>query len=202
MMRFKNRQAVPPGGYDFKDPDTGHRINCRNFDQWIGLIKDHRAANNLPPIAAEAPEDQNCHKLSTDAAQVFCAGDGLDLATDGVSLHASDIARGTRTILNFKLAGSPLVTQEQADRRASICATCYLNVPYRMPCAGMCGELLEIVTAIVGGAKTAHHNDLNACAACKCSLPAKVWIPLDIIKKTEPDVINEIYPDFCWCKSP
>lgn len=200
MMQFKNKMAIPPKGYDFKDPDTGHRTNRRNYDQWVGDIQEHRVGMNLPKIDPTEAENQNCHKLSNAAAKVFCTGDGLN-ATDAVTLHASDIARGTRTILNFKLAGSPLVSQEEADRRAAICSTCYLNVPFRMPCAGMCGELLEVVEKVVGGVRTQNHNDLNACAACKCSLVAKVHVPLEIIKKTESDDINALYPDFCWCKT-
>lgn len=198
-MRFRNTQAVPPSGYSWIDPDIpSPPINRRNYDQWIQAIADFRAANNLSPITPEQAEDQNCKRLDHKAAVVFCQGAEIDQCVDGVRLHATDIARGTRTILAFKLAGSPLVSQGEADRRAAICATCYMNTTYRMPCAGMCGELLEVVTAIVGGAKTSNHDNLHACAACRCSLPAKVWIPKEILTKSDNAEIKANYSPQCW----
>jgi len=198
MLRFKNTSHLPPGGFRFKDPDTGAEIDAQSWGNWRDKVNRHREVNNLPPIDIALAEDQNCSRLPPSAANMFCESDEPMHTVDGVTLNSSDIIRGTRTILAFKLAGSPLVSDEEAARRAEICAYCPMNVQFRNPCSGVCGELLEIVESIVGTKPTPKNGDLHACAVCKCSLPAKIWLPEDILRKYEPDSIGAAYPSNCW----
>lgn len=198
MLRFKNTSHLPPGGFRFKDPDTGAEIDAQIWGVWRDKINRHRDVNNLAPIDIALAEDQNCSRLPPSAASTFCESDEPMHTVDGVTLNSSDIIRGTRTILAFKLAGSPLVSDEEAVIRAEICAYCPMNVQFRMPCSGMCGELLEVVNQIVGSKPTPKNGDLHACAVCKCSLPAKIWIPEEILRKYETEDIKTGYPHHCW----
>lgn len=198
MYKFINKNQVPPSGYQFKDPDTGVILEARCYDHLIGIVREHRIGNGLEPIPEADIQHQNCSRLSPSAFKQFCKSDDPAHSVDSVRLHATDVARGTMAILRFKLAGSPLVSREEAERRAAICEKCPFNAPYRMPCAGMCGELLEVVKSIVGGERTSNDVKLHACAVCKCSLAAKVHVPLEILRKSDTEEIANSYPSTCW----
>lgn len=203
MMRFKNRQHTPPSGFRFKHPTTGMEISARQYDQWHDKIQEHCEGNNLPPVDPLDAEHQNCGRLPKTAAQMFCVSDGdpNDVAYEALRLTAFDVARGTATIASFKLSGVPLVPQEEAERRAAICATCPCNTPFRMPCGGLCGELKTIVEEVVGSQKTSKDEQLFQCSVCRCFLGAKVFLPLDALKKWESESLHEKYPaSWCWMR--
>ena len=197
MLRFKNTSHLPPGGFRFKDPDTGAEIDAQSWGNWRDKVNKHREVNNLPPIDIALAEDQNCSRLPPSAASMFCESDEPMHTVDGVTLNSSDIWRGTKTIAAFKLFGHT-VSQEEADRRANICAYCPMNVNFAKPCSGICGELLELVSDMVGGATTAKQGDLHACAVCKCYLPSKVWVDEASIRRFEPKEVTDNYPSNCW----
>lgn len=92
-------------------------------------------------------------------------------------LHLNDILRGTKVIYDFKRAGSPLVAQEEAERRAAICINCSRNVDYAKPCSGICKDLVDLVKSVVGGAATKYDSMLKACDICACSNVAQVHVP-------------------------
>lgn len=198
MYKFINKFQVPPSGYQWIDPDTGAMISARCYDHFVDLVNSHRQGNDLSLIPESDMQHQNCSRLSGSAFTQFCMSDAPISTVDGVRLHATDIARGTKAILAFKMARSPLVSHEEAERRAAICQRCPYNAPYRMPCNGMCGELLGIVKAIVGGERTSNDDKLHACAVCKCSLAAKVHVPKNILDKADTKEIKESYPNDCW----
>lgn len=200
-LHFKSKATVPPGRFNYLHTETGHISSSHSYDQWLGKIASHREANNLPPITPEDAEHQNCMRLAPATARSFCnAGDG-DFTTEAVQLKFADIMRGTRTIAAFKLAGSPLVSNEEAERRAAICRLCEWNTPYASPCGTTCAELTSLVETLVGGEKTSYDEDLRACAICHCSLKAKIHIPLEILRKTEEPAHQELFPPFCWQKA-
>lgn len=195
MFSFKNHNQVPPKGYNFR-ATTGLNINARNYYQWLDHINAHQTANNLPSVTPQEAQDQNCRSLSPSAAGEFCRDEDADKCIDAVSLKASDIYRGTKGLAIFKLSGSPLVPQDEAERRAAICVRCPYNVQFRKPCIGLCRDLVELIGSIVGGAKTSLDSKLNACAVCKCSLPAKIHVPTDILNRIDGNSLK--YPENCW----
>lgn len=117
-------------------------------------------------------------------------------------LSFSDVVRGTTVLLNFKLAGSPLVDTQEANRRASICSNCIFNVQFDRPCAGKCGELNEIVLKIIGGQGTPYDNTTKSCAVCSCYSAAHVWIPMEILDTGLTDDMRKAFNSIqhCWKK--
>lgn len=200
MLRFKSHHITPPGRFRFKHPITGYEMSSHNFQYLLDAVDKHCAGNGLPLVAREDIEHQNCSRLPENAKNEFCASDVYEPSVDGVRLHANDIIRGTKTILTNKLLGEGLVDQGEAERRANICAVCPMNVQFRLPCGGLCGELLEIVQAIVGDRTVGKAGDLHACAVCSCSLPAKIWFPKKSLERYETDEIRSKYPQNCWMK--
>lgn len=198
--KLKNIRDVVPRGFAYKHPETGHVSEGNSYEAWMSKVQEHRRGNNLPPLDPAVAEDQLCSKLPPQSCKQYCqSADPAAESVNAVALHWTDILRGTKTIAAFKLAGSPLVSQEEANRRAAICFRCQFNTPFVKPCGGMCGELLEVVNAIVGGARTDHADSLEACAVCSCALTAKIWIPLEILQRYESPELAAKYPaSHCW----
>jgi hypothetical protein len=167
------------------------------YQNWLGRIADHRAGNGLPPITAEEAEHQNCAGLSLESRLEFCK-DADPNAVQTIGLHLWDIVRGSLTLAGWKANGSQVVPIEEAERRAGICSTCPYNVAYRSGCGVDCQQLTDAVVSLVGQAATSLDGRLNACAICKCSLRAKVHIPLDDIRRFESAELQSKYPEWCW----
>lgn len=200
--KFKSKNQIPPRGFIFRDPDTGHVTQAFSYNLWQDRIAVHRAGNGLPPIDPLEAEDQNCSLLGPACERYCDTVDPNEKPVDGVTLHWRDIVRGTLTLAAFKLAGSPMVSEVEANRRADICATCKFNVDFAKPCGGLCDELLEVVNSVVGGARTRQGDNLRACGVCSCSLAAKVWIDLPSLRKYETEEIRSQYPkEWCWMVS-
>jgi len=106
-------------------------------------------------------------------------------------LNLSDVIRGTRVMVAFKMAGSPLVERIEAERRGAICQHCEFNQFYAKPCTGWCPELSAVISSIVGHQGTYYDQYLNACSICGCMLPAAIWVTLEIQDKGLTDEMRE-----------
>jgi len=93
-------------------------------------------------------------------------------------LGLDDVLRGARVLLEFKLGGSQLVDQAEAERRAAICAACHMNSGWQRPCS-VCQELGDLVRSITGGRSTSKDDRLFSCHVCACALKAAVHLPLE-----------------------
>lgn len=199
MLRFRNQNSIPPSGFTFIDPDTGMNINARSFSQWTTLIRLHRQANNLAPISDADAMHQNCLRLSPQASASFCESDQPVNTVDSVNLSIGDVIRGTLVLASFKLAGSPLVSREQAEARAAICVACPFNAPYKKTCGGDCQELVDLVKSIIGNEGTALDDRLQACGVCRCSNKSQVWIPVEQLRHGVTKFMMDEFPkDTCW----
>jgi len=198
-MRLKNEKRGFPGGHRFRHPISGHE---ESFHAW-NLLRDwvtaHCRANGYPPISDIEIQTQQCERLDPVTADRYCEGEGN--LVRGTGLNWREVWAGTKVLASFLLAGKPLVSKDEANRRASICARCPRNVRFDKPCGGLCAELAEVVAAIVGDQSTHFDGRLDACSICKCHLKSKVWIPLEILKKHESDEHQQEYPEKCWLKN-
>lgn len=91
------------------------------------------------------------------------------------------------------------VSQEEAERRAAICATCPKNTDQMVDfCIGChTRDLLSKVTDFMRSKRTSKDAELKVCSACHCNLRLKVHFP--IVKETDPDVV---YDPRCWMNEP
>jgi protein-arginine kinase activator protein McsA len=89
------------------------------------------------------------------------------------------------------------VSQEEADRRAAICAQCPKNTEKVTEfCIGCYARsLVSKVNDLLGSKRTAHDEKLKVCAMCHCDLKLKTWIPKSgVVDKT----ID--WPSHCWVR--
>jgi hypothetical protein len=199
-MRLKHTQSVPYGGmYKINRPDLGMVGNGTVFEDLIRNVRAFRKANAIPTgLGFDRELEAEICKLYPDESEPA----DPDLPTKA-RLTFEDLVHGTKVLLSFKLAGSPIVSKEEALRRGSICARCPLCVPFAHPCGGLCGELKTVVDSLTGGYDTQWDNDLRACSVCHCFYSSHIRIPYEHLEKGLTDEMkkqfqkaNEYYS--CW----
>jgi hypothetical protein len=197
LMRLKTYREVPPEFYRYCSPETGNWIRKWNVGDWVGEAKRDLERNGFPvPIDLQAQmEDQLCKTLPPG----WCEYDDPARPRVNTNLTWADVETASKTFLDWAGEGRPLVEQGEAERRASICARCYLNVR-----AGGCGQSCRaIIRALAGlfvNRKTSVDAQLNNCAACKCWMSVKVHFPLTTIEAYDTPNLQVLLPSHCWLK--
>lgn len=183
--RIAARLAVPYGGsYNLNLPDLGLVGSGTDFGMLMDRLAEYRRANGLPiGLGFEEEVEREVCKRHPD----MCVETDVRVPKPPNRLSIGDIASGTKNLLRFKLAGSPLVTQEEANRRAAICAKCPWNADFQMPCSGGCGSLKEMAVLAIGSQTTPYDVNLKSCAICHCWNAVAVWLPLDLQCQTVND---------------
>lgn len=195
-QRLSNRTDVPAGGFTHKHSISGYEMSFHVWHLLRSAVTKHCEANGYPFVTDEEIEAQICERLGPNGAKRWCVGDGVSV--QGVNIGWRDVLHGTMVLGSFLIAGRPLVSEEEAERRAAICAPCSRNVTYAKPCGGDCPELESAVKAIVGNASTTQDVKLGACSTCKCSLKSAVWLPIEIQAKGVTEEMMSQFPSPCW----
>lgn len=175
--RLKSPGSIPYGGeYSLNLPALGMVGRGTNFHMLVDDIRTWRKANGLPNGLGlnDEIERQICLKHPAECKETD------ERIPQNRPIGFGDVIDGTKVMADFKLSGSPLVSQEEANSRAAICVSCYNNRPYSKPCGGICGALKDMVLSLVGANATEYDGRLNSCAVCHCFLAASVWLPIDI----------------------
>jgi hypothetical protein len=194
--------AVPYGGvYRWVDPISKVEVLGTHWEMLMNRIYEERRANSLP-CGIEFEAEVEADLCRDYPAECELNDPRFPKKRGWIPFH--EIVAGTKLLLRFKLAGSPLVAQEEAERRANICATCPFNVEYHRPCAGLCGELKSLVESIVGAARVSQESRLKSCSLCGCFLGAAVWLPVDlqrsVLSETQTGQFDNV--EWCWKGSP
>lgn len=204
MRSLNNPGVTIPGGFrwwceDTKSyvPATGHMVGYTDF---IFACKKHCMANNLP-IGSQFEQqiqDQLCQNLGSE----WCNINGAKIPPPGGWLFdIQSVINGTRTLSHWLLkAKGKKVEPAEAERRAAICSTCYMNADPTGCSNCSLNSLKEIANLVVGGATTAYDSRLKSCRACGCSLKAKIHLPLDILRDNLNETQMSSLPEFCWLK--
>ncbi len=192
-MRLKNFREVPPDGYRYVHPETGHLTRAWDENTWFAEAKKHLIGNNLPvPHDLEAQmEDQLCATLPPE----WC--DQVDPNRPYISLRMnwSDVKRGVDTYAAWIAGGMQTVDQTESNRRAKICVGCYANTVVEG-----CNACHKAASMLNWNNKTDYDDQLKACAVCKCLNRAQVHFPLDVLQKSDTQEFQMQYPSYCWKK--
>jgi hypothetical protein len=198
MRRLKTLGVCPPDPvyFSYFHSETSHRSGPY-FDYYtlVQAYKEHRKANDLPipdnyneliqeQICSQLPPQLCTYERSTDQSWVnlhFTVGDVIDF---------------TKVLLAHAKEGRQYVEQEEAERRAKICASCYLNI--NVSGCGACRQLVEALT--LGDRSTSLDEQLKSCAVCKCFNRCTVHFPIEILETSDTKERQEQYPSFCWKK--
>lgn len=177
MARLKSDGCVPYGGiYELNLPEKGMVGRGTNFKMLLTKVKEYRKANAVP-VGLGLPgeiEREVCMKYPDE-----CVDTDPRVPPSHVRLGLDDITEGTKVMAKFKLAGSPLVSQEEAERRALTCSKCGFNSSFSKPCSGICQVLKDLAHSLIGNRKTQYDDRLRACRICHCYNSVAVHLPLE-----------------------
>lgn len=194
MLKLTSYREVPPDGYRFVDPDTGHVTVKEDVISWVQAAIAHRKANSLevPANFQAIMEHQFCQVLPAG----WCDFDDPNRPRVDMRFSLRDVWNWAEAHLN--LLTDKFVDQPEAERRAKICSSCYMNVEGQ-GCTG-CQRVATLFTTELAKRKTQSDPFLKSCAVCKCFLRAKVHFPLTIAEAHDTTEIQSMFPSFCWRK--
>lgn len=103
-----------------------------------------------------------------------------------------------RTMRGVVKSGAQPVEQEEAERRAAICADCPRNIP--IPPCQLCRSTVNLVGHWLIGKHTSKDEELKGCGVCGCSLATSVWVPVEPQREALTVDQKKILPQRCWKK--
>ena len=200
MMKFAfARYLVPPDSYRWTPPSGGPPIESSDRKAWYDKIERYHNDNGMPLAAnwREQAEDQLCRLLPPG----WCLHDDGRIEYDTIStrMEIGDFWRGMDVIKSIVLHPDPFVSQEIADQRASICASCPANI--QVPGCHSCLKVANHILEIKGSGETPSDSLLKACGICLCSNAAQVWVKVELLAKgVTPDMARkfELMKGHCW----
>lgn len=188
------------------------------------MIRSHRLANPRFNLATDVDAIGNeldlftCVRIANNPA--YCTGGPVPKAqrpprgrvagvaqavvesAGAVVEKAKKYVSGVGVLLSWLGSGGKAVSQEQAEKRAAVCAVCPKNEP---------GGLDSFFTAIAAekirsqlalrnemDMKTSQDTKLNVCTACLCQTKLKVHVPIaHVLARLKPEMKSQLHQD-CW----
>lgn len=134
MMRVKDRQQSPPGGYSFTEPSTAVKFHAWNLQALFGMVRKHRIANKIPqakPLQIDV-EEQICIARPELCWEVNEKGDRITMYQLGGDF--------VKAMWRWAKAGFEIVPTEIFDERKNTCLTCEFWRGYHDYGVGYCGK--------------------------------------------------------------
>lgn len=187
---YKDKSSVPSLGWVVKCPVTGETVEGGDFWDMVKNCEKKIMERGLVPPTDLVPQIENalCGRLAGARQCVPCS-------SVKQTLGFGEIVRWVRAMYNFATKSQfQLVDQDEAERRAKICAAC----PHQISTSGCwgCKGIAGMVPAIAGARKTSYDAQLKACGVCGCFNAVSVHLPLDVQQDS-----HLSFPDHCWKKS-
>jgi hypothetical protein len=206
MIEFEiNKTVSPNGGWKIKHPVTGVEFSHYDFDSIAKMYTQHCIANNvmLSPVWEEEFLSEMC-KQNPQWGKSCIRASMKNVTRRPLTLQAalSFLNMMKNWALKTMSGKPPFVSQQVADWRADMCASCPMNGTLQFGCGACMAGVLSIIHSIVGKRKTRRDSELGACLVCSCSLKAAVHIPLNVQQAGLPDHLKEDFKriDYCWKK--
>jgi hypothetical protein len=193
-MHLKDPTISPPGGPRFTHPD-GFVSTGVNIPALTRKVAQYRANRSLPPVSegfarlSQEVEAHICAAMTLEDQDAYCVGGHVPPK----AIHWTEVKRFLLAMAAWALKGFRSVPQEEATRRAEICAGCPYNVGTSG--CGACRSALLALRSSILKATTPYDDKLQACGVCGCDNPLQVHVPLDVLHKVRTGVV---YPDHCW----
>lgn len=183
-----------PFGWWYRVADTRCVFVSYGWNSLMKMVREHMGSNGIA-----IPED-----LGRTMMEEYCANTGSVVCAEN-NPHQTKMqrmwdqgSRFFRTIKQMVTRGESLVPQEEAERRAAICAGCPLNDDGLQNCStcGAKGFIAEM-TGYTIGKSTSQDAALKTCGVCGCVNRLKVWFPVDCMDYTD---LRKMWPEHCWMR--
>lgn len=193
-------ETGPSGGWKYTQPESGKTFEHYDHETWLRQIQDHRLGNGYPishdwiaQLHDEACK-QNPHWQGKTCRRIV----GNKPTRRALSFAAA--LSFLKMLTKWALDGAKLEDQEEAERRAAICAGCPYNVTLSFGCGACMSTVLAAIKGLLGKRATTQDKKLGACGICSCSLKASVWFPastqFNSLDEDTKDQFRKV--EFCW----
>lgn len=225
MLRLKNRQQSPPGGFLFEQSKTGWqnwKVDPPTQWDFFGLcraLQQHRLANqqfkfstDMAAIEQEVDYANALRVARIPGADTYVINDQMPVPKSpapapirqlqALAVAVNKVSAGADTIEDFDQSGARPVSKEQSEIRAGICVTCPQNGKgdltrwFTVPLSERIRKQIELREG--RGLVTTFDDLIGVCEACLCPLKLKVHFPIDlIVKHMDEKTKTELDPK-CW----
>lgn len=177
-------------GYFWPVEQTKTVVVSLTFKTLIEAVKKHLTAND---VAIPIDLERSMNEFSCAEHPTMCEEIDPD-AERKVSLWYMAKKFFTAVI---SAATTGLVSQEEAERRASICSVCPHNKPQELNFCSGChtAKFVRDAAEALSTRHTSFDNQLDTCELCSCSLKLKVFVP----KEGMEDKNIQWHP-VCWMR--
>jgi hypothetical protein len=200
---YIDKSTSPPGGWKIKVIQTGVEFKHYDYRSICNFYKNHCAANGifLTPTWEEEFISEMC-KQNTHWGRLCVSVDMNKITRRRLSLTSVlSFLNMMKTWAQSTLSGkAAFVSQEEAEKRAAICANCPMNTTLQFSCGACMGAVITLLSSVLGNRKTEQDNELGACLVCSCSLKAAVHVPLDVQREGLSEQIKQDFEKIkhCW----
>lgn len=200
MPKLLEQDTVPPGGWRYRVPETGFVIQAWSWAALVPKVVAHYQANATKP----PPDLEDLVVKYACDTYAKCDEGGIPnrIARNVLKgLHVNEVIRFTQTLFDAVKRGER-ISQDEANRRASICAGCEFN---QKPegCTGCNSSAIKgLVSTLSQAGRTPHDAQLQSCRFCGCFIQSLIWYPLETLQKFTDQAENAELPNHCWKKRP
>lgn len=185
--RLKNRRIDPPGGFVFRDEDTGMwSQSLMNLDDLVLKARQHREANQLPVPEdfAKQVEAFICYRIDPSMVE----GMSADRKISERQLNLITVNKLTQNFMSsWSKNGHHYVEQNEADGRATLCANCTYNKKYCLSCHA----LDQWCRSWTGNKRTKLDKEMGICQCDGIILLASLHVQMNYKQDAG-------YPESCW----
>lgn len=228
-MALKSRNAFPPSGWAYYQPETNWQSNPNvGFSDVVQQIIEHRKANPRFNLSTDVGTVERELEQYTEARLRSQYGDAANeyLINSGgsppsftpprlrhhqagavavVGEKVSRVSAGIGLMIDWLGDGLKPVEQERANHRAQACVNCQFNQRVSVLQKVTIGTVADGVHKLMeekAEMKLATPDDqrLFTCALCDCVLSLKVWTPTEHVKKHTDEKLFQTLPAHCWVR--
>jgi hypothetical protein len=205
-ITLPNITNCPPGGWEYKLPETERIVNGSNLHELLEKIQSaYAGAGYQAPADLELKVE--AYMCGLERMQGYCEdrSDSIFSKMKRSLFQAGNLAHTfhaavqcMKSLISHVGGTGEKITQEVAESRASVCAVCPKNsdVTGCKNCnKGVIGQLIQ---RVVGARKTLHDGQLKFCDVCHCYTAAKIWVKHEAIWKHMPEGQKKALPETCW----
>lgn len=181
-----------PAGWFYPVERTKVVVMSVGFKSLVTAVRNHLVGNDV-----KIPDSLTEH-IST----WWCANVESHNCGEPTPAHVADVRtlaeRFFRTFKSWVSDGGKKVAQEEAERRAAICAGCPFNIPESGWCSGCFMKgMITSAAKLVSGWRTSQDARLKHCRICGCDNKLKVHVPTSAMHYPE---LADRWPAHCWVK--
>jgi hypothetical protein len=193
MAKLMNKRETPPTQWRYVEMETGYLFEGIDYEDLVRKVRVHRDYKGLPSDLAtvqELVDTQLCLTLP-DGVCRRGPGDIPQIEDRTHAISGVQIMNFNKALFTFLKEGMSFEEKEEAERRADVCAKCPLNKSLKQ-CS--CSTFYKVVEKMI----PEHRRDrrISVCAACGCSLQAKVNMPGSVLKASSDPALA--FPEWCW----